>query len=206
MFPTAEKLLYYNIAYGLLYGRIIDEGEDNYEEEDTKDTVTDQHEYQAKARIHHINWLKIEYNTTDGFITARHKPEADLVSEYGTALDTTLAAWDQGDPIYFYKGSHFFVYPAPDSTESGADRLKTSMELYPADLVAGAPSLPENAHYLLAVYAAWMYHKNSGEDALAVGKEKDWKTGVSEMLETMFPRARQAEAIAHIPEDDGSDY
>lgn len=206
MFPTAEKLLYYNIAYGLLYGRIIDEGEDNYEEGDTTTTVDGQSDYEAKARIHHINWLKIEYNTTDGFITARYKPEADLVAEYGTTLDTTLAAWSASDPIYFYKGSHFFVYPAPATGEGGAARLKTSMELYPADLTTGSPSLPENAHYLLAIYAAWQYHKNNSEDTLAQAKERDWKSGVVEMLDTMFPRARQAVMEAHIPEDDGSDY
>src|ERR1044071_3611542 len=85
MFPIAEKLSYYNIGYGLLYGMIIDEKEDNYEEEDTSDTIADQSDYGAPSRIHHINWLKINYG--DGLIPARYKSEQDLISEYGSDLE-----------------------------------------------------------------------------------------------------------------------
>src|SRR3954462_4950327 len=97
MFPVAEKLTYYNIGYGLLYGMIIDEQEDTNEEEDTKTTVADQRDYKQKARIHHINWLKINYG--DGFIPARYKAEQDLISEYGNDLETVLSQWDKSDPI-----------------------------------------------------------------------------------------------------------
>lgn len=205
MFPLVEKLQYYNIAYGLLYGLILDEQEDNYEEEDTKTTVASQRDYKEKARIHHINWLKINYG--DGFIPAKYKSESDLISEYGNDLETVLSQWDQSNPIYWYKGSHLFVVPAPSASQAGADRLKVSMELLPADLVAsGTPTLPANFHYLLAVYAALQYHKNNLETNSAVIKDKDWKEGIAEMLATMFPRSREREMQVHIPDDDGSEY
>jgi hypothetical protein len=205
MFPTAEKLFYYNIGYGLLYGMVIDQQEDNYEEEDTKTTIADQRDYKQKARIHHVNWLKINYG--DGFIPARYKKEADLISEYGNELETVLTNWSQSDPLYWYKGKHLFVVPAPSSSQAGADRLKASMELLPADLTAGVtPDLVENFQYLLAEYAAHRYHQNNGESDMAVLRQNNFNTGAVLMLETMFPRARQAEMIAHTPNDDGSAY
>jgi|GEM_PF-2868091 len=205
MFPLVEKLGYYNIGYGLLYSLIIDEQEDNYEEEDTKTTVANQRDYKEKARIHHINWLKINYG--DGFIPAQYKPEGDLISEYGNDLETVLSEWDQSNPIYWYKGKHLFVVPAPSSSQAGADRLKVSMELLPADLTNGdTPDLPSNFHYLLAVYAALQYHKNNLETDAALIREKDWKEGIAEMLATMFPKARERELLVHIPDDDGSNY
>jgi len=205
MFPIAEKLSYYNIGYGLLYSLIIDEQEDNFEEEDTKTTVAAQRDYKQKARIHHINWLKIDYG--DGFIPARHKPEADLISEYGDQLETVLSEWNQSDPIYWYKGSHFFVVPAPSSSQAGADKLKVSQELLPVDLTAGAtPSHPENFHYLLAEYAAYRYHQNNGEMDTSLLRKKNFDEGTVLMIETMFPRARQQAYQAHVPDDDGSTY
>src|SRR2546430_2362271 len=85
MFPLAEKLAYYNEAGGILNAVIIDEQEDNNEEEDTKTTIAGQADYKEKARIHHINWLKIDYG--DGFIPAQYKNELDLISEYGNQLE-----------------------------------------------------------------------------------------------------------------------
>lgn len=206
MFPTAEKLLYYNIAYGLLYALIIDEQEDNYEEEYTKATVADQREYKQKARIHHVNWLKIDYG--DGFIPARYKSEQDLMAEYGSEFETVLSQWDKSNPIYWYKGQHLFVVPAPSSDEAGSDRLKVSQELYPVDLSGSSdePALPENFHYLLSEYSAHRYHQNNGESDMALMRLTNFNTGAKLMIETMFPRARQAEMQAHVPDDDGSNY
>ena len=206
MFPLAEKLAYYVEADGILNSLIIDEQEDTNEEEDTKTTVADQRDYKQKARIHHINWLKINYG--DGFIPARYKPEQDLISEYGRDLETVLSQWDQSDPIYWYKGTSFFVVPAPTSAQAGADRLKVSQELLPVDLDRSSnttPTLvPPNFHYLHAAYAAksWL----DEDDPLWKKNEERWTTGVQAMLRTMFPRARQAEMIAHVPEDYGYDY
>lgn len=209
MFPVAEKLLYYNIGKDLISAQIIDEQEDNFETEHTKDTVDGQSEYQEPSRIHHINWLQIKYNSTDGFIQARYKPEAELIAEYGTDYVSTLANWSKSDPIYFYKGSHFFVYPAPATGEGAADYLKISDELLPADLTAGAtPTFPADQHYLLAVFAAYWYHKNNNETELAAMRARDlpsWMVTV-DPVKTMFPRARQAELIAGTPDDDGSNY
>lgn len=206
MFTDAEKLLYFNIAYGLLYSLIIDEQEDNYEEEYTKDTVASQPEYQEKARIHHLNWLKINYG--DGFIPARYKSERDLIAEYGNELETALTGWSQSDPIYYYKGNHLFVYPAPTSAQAGAGRLKVSQELLPVDLSSDSdvPELPENYHYLLAEYSAHRYQQNNGETEMSLMRKKNFDEGAQLMIATMFPRARQAEMIAHVPDDDGSNY
>jgi hypothetical protein len=205
MFPVAEKLIYYNIGYGIHNGLIIDEQEDNYEEEDTKDTVAGQSEYQEKARIHHINWLKTNYG--NGFINARYMSEDDLISQYGDGLQTELDGWAASDPIYNYKGNHFFIYPAPTASQAGTSRLKVSIELIPADLTAGqTPKTPLNFHYLYGEFAAWKYHENNGEQAQAIQRKKNWDEGTALMLTTMFPRARQAEMQAHVPDDDGSQY
>lgn len=206
MFPLPEKLAYYVEADGLLNALIIDEQEDTNEEEDTKTTVADQRDYKQKARIHHINWLKINYG--DGFIPARYKSEADLISEYGNELETTLSQWSQSDPIYWYKGTSFFVVPAPSSSQAGADRLKVSQELLPVDLDRTdntTPLLvPPNFHYLHAAYAAksWL----DEDDPLWKKNDERWTNGVRAMLATMFPRSRQAEMTGHVPDDDGSDY
>jgi len=206
MFPIAEKLDYYNEAYGILNGLIIQQQEDRNEEEDTKDTVASQREYTEKARIHHINWLKINYG--DGFIPARYVPEADLISQYGTELEDTLDGWDKTDPIYFYKGSHLFVIPAPTASEAGSDRLKVSQELLPVDLDRTTNTTPElvplNYHYLHAVYAAlsWL----DEDDPLWKKASRKWNEGVALMLDTLYPRARQAEITASVPDDDGTDY
>lgn len=203
MFPVAEKLSYYNIGYGLLYGMIIDEQEDTYEEEDTKTTVANQSSYKQKSRIHHVNWLKIDYGS--GFITATYKSEGDLISEYGDDYEDTLDQWSQSDPIYYYKGKHLFINPAPTASQAGAGRLWVSQELLPPDLTAGdTPDLLENFHYLLSVYAAltWL----DEDDPLWAKRNKEWNDGVATMLKTMFPRVRQAEMIAHISNDDGSTY
>jgi hypothetical protein len=204
-FPLDEKLLYYNIAYGLLYGLIINEQEDNYEEEDTKSTVAGQRDYAAKSRIHHINWLKIDYG--QGFIPATYKRELDLVTEYGNELENALSQWNSSDPIYFYKGSSFFVLPAPTDAQAGADRLKVSHELLPNDLVASdTPLLPENYHHLLARYAAFQYHDNNGEDTQAAKRQTQFNEGAKLMIGTMFPRARQEDLVAQPPNDTGATY
>jgi hypothetical protein len=206
MFPVAEKLAYYIEADGILNALIIDEQEDTNEEEDTKTTVSGQRDYKQKARIHHINWLKINYG--DGFIPARYKSEQDLISEYGNDLETMLTNWDQSDPIYWYKGTSFFVVPAPSSSQAGADRLKVSQELLPVDLDRSSNTTPQlvppNFHYLHAAYAAksWL----DEDDPLWKKNEERWTNGVRAMLATMFPRSRQAEMIAHVPEDYGYDY
>lgn len=206
MFPLAEKLSYYVEADGILNSLIIDQQEDTNEEEDTKTTVAGQSEYKEKARIHHVNWLKINYG--DGFIPARYKSEQDLISEYGSDLETVLAGWDQSDPIYWYKGTWLFVKPAPTTAQAGADRLKASLELLPVDLdrtTNTTPTLvPANYHYLHAAYAAtkWL----DEDDPLWKKAKRAWDEGVPMMLATMFPRARQAEMIAHVPDDDGSNY
>ncbi len=206
MFPLAEKLDYYVEADGILNALIIDEQGDTNEEEDTKDTVAGQNAYLQKARIHHINWLKINYG--NGFVPARYKSEADLISEFGNEYEDSLLNYDQGSPIYFYKGSHFFIYPAPTIDQAGADRLKVSQELIPIDLNRTdnlTPNLvPPNFHYLHAAYAAksWL----DQDDPLWAKNDTRWKEGVAAMLQTMFPRARQEEMIVHIPDDNGFDY
>jgi len=116
-FPLAEKLAYYNEADGILNALIIDEQEDTNEEEDTKTTIADQRDYKQKDRIHHINWLKINYG--DGFIPARYKSEQDQISEFGDQLENELSQWSQSDPIYWYKGSSFFVVPPPHQHRPG---------------------------------------------------------------------------------------
>lgn len=206
MFPVAEKLAYYNEADGLLNSLIIDEQEDTGEEEDTKDTVAGQNAYKQKARIHHINWLKIDYG--NGLVPARYKSEKDLITEYGNEYEDYLATYDSGSPIYHYKGSHFFIYPAPTIAQAGAGRLKVSMELLPADLNRTdntTPTLvPLNFHYLHAAYAAMSWLDE--DDPLWKKNERRWTGGVAAMLATMFPRARQEEIIAGIPYDNGSNY
>lgn len=202
-FPLAEKLSYYNIGYGLLYSRIIAEQEDNYEEEDTKDTVASHSDYKEEARIHHVNWLKINYG--DGFIPARYVSEAELIARYGTELETVLANWPASDPIHNFKGKHHFVYPAPTASQAGADRLKVSQELLPADLATNdTPDLLENFHYLLAVYAArtWL----DEDDPLWAKRNQEWNDGTVAMLSTMFPRDREADIVATTNGDDGSTY
>jgi hypothetical protein len=206
MFPIAEKLAYYVEADGILNSLIIDEQEDTNEEEDTKTTVAGQRDYKQKARIHHINWLKINYG--DGFIPARYKREQDLIAEYGNELETALSQWDQSNPIYWYKGTSFFVVPAPTSAQAGADRLKVSQELLPVDLDRSSNTTPQlvppNFHYLHAAYAAMSWLDE--DDPIWKKNERRWTNGVAAMLATIFPRARQAEMIAHVPDDDGSEY
>ena len=206
MFPLADKLAYYNEADGLLNAVIIDQQEDTNEEEDTKDTVAGQNAYKQKARIHHINWLKINYG--NGFVPARYKSEKDLITEYGNEYEDYLSSYDSGSPIYYYKGSHFFVYPAPTADQAGADRLKVSQELLPIDLDRSAnttPTLvPVNFHYLHAAYAAMSWLDE--DDPLWKKNERRWTNGIQTMLSTMFPRARQEELIAGIPYDTGHNY
>jgi hypothetical protein len=204
-FPEAEKLAYYNEGQAILNGLIIQQQEDRAEEEDTKTTIAGQAEYQEKARIHHINWLKINYG--DGFIPARYMSEASLIAQYGSELETVLTQWDQGDPIYNYKGRHFFVRPAPSAAQAGADRLKTSMELLPEDLVDDADEpaiIPATFHYLLAAYSAMKWLE--ADDPLFAKAKNAWDEGTTIMLDTMYPRARQAEMVAGTPDDDGSEY
>jgi hypothetical protein len=205
MFPVAEKLIYYNIAYGILNGLIIDEQEDSFEAEYTKTTIAGQREYQENARIHHVNWLKVNYG--NGFIPAQYRSPSSLISEYGNELETELSQWDSSSPIYWYTGSSYVITPAPSATQAGANRLWLSAELLPADLTAGtSPSLPANYHYLLAEYAAHKYHQNNGEDTQGVLRKKNFDEGTALMLNTMFPRARQQEMMAHIPFDTGENY
>lgn len=206
MFPLAEKLDYYNEAQGILHGLILDEHEDRNETEQTKTTVSGQREYQEPSRIHHINWLKINYG--DGFIPARYMSEADQISQYGNELETNLTQWSQSSPIYWYKGSHFYVVPAPSATQAGADRLKLSVELLPADLDRTTNLTPQlipiNFHHLCAAYAAlsWL----DEDDPLWKKAKRKWDEGVALMLNTMFPRVRYENRQAHIPDDAGYDY
>lgn len=204
-FPAAEKLAYYNEGQAILNGLIIKQQEDRNEEEWTKDTVANQPEYHEKARIHHVNWLKINYG--DGFIPARYKSEASLIAEYGPDLETVLSQWPQSDPIYYYKGRHLFVRPAPSTDQAGAARLKASIELLPDDLADDADEpvlVPAPFHYLLAAYAAmkWL----DADDPLFAKAKDAWDQGTVLMLDTMYPRARQAEIIGGVPDDDGSEY
>lgn len=206
MFPLAEKLAYYNEADGILNALIIDEQEDTNESEVTTATVAGQSAYLQAARIHHVNWLKINYGS--GFIPARYKSEQDLISEYGEDYEETLDNWDISDPIYYYKGSHLFVSPAPTAAQAGAGRLWMSLELIPADLNRTdnlTPTLvPVNFHYLHAAYAAMSWLDE--DDPLWKKNERRWTNGVQAMLQTMFPRARQAENLAHIEYDTGHNY
>jgi hypothetical protein len=206
MFPLAEKLAYYVEADGILNALIIDEQEDSNETELTKTTVAGQRDYAAPSRIHHINWLKINYG--NGFIPARHRSQADLISEYGNEFETELSQWDSSNPIYWFTGNSIFIAPAPLATQAGSDRLKLSAELLPNDLDRSTyttPTLvPANFHYLHAAYAAscWL----DEDDPLWAKANKKWTEGVILMLRTMFPRSRQEEITAHISNDDGSDY
>lgn len=205
LFPAAEKLLYYNIAQGILNALLSREQEDSNEVEETKTTVAGQSDYKEKARILRANWLKINYG--QGLIPARYVSEDDLIARYGTEYESVVAAWPKSDPIYRYKGHHFFVNPPPAEGEAGANRLVVSLELLPEDMAeGGTPSLPVAWHYLLSVYAAWQYHKNNGETEAASLRQGEWNEGTVLMLETSFPRAKENEAVARIPNDDGSSY
>lgn len=207
MYPTAKKLIWLNVAKNVLYALITRNQEQRYEEEDTKDTVAGQSEYGEKARIHHVNWLKIDYG--DGFVTARYYDERQLVSDYGTALESTLEGWSASDPIYFWKGSHLFVYPAATAAQAGADRLKSSLECYPADMTDGADEIPVpiGFEHVPAIYAAWRYHDDNGEDAQAAKRASELPDGMVRMsVEMVAPRARQEELIGGVPDDSGEDY
>lgn len=206
MFPTAEKLIYYNIAYGLLYGRIIDEQGENYESEPSAiTTVADTGEYSFASRLHHVNWVKVNYG--DGLIPARWMTQLDLISLYGNGLEDVLGEWSTSDPIYWVEGDKLNIRPKPTAAQAGASRLQYSAELLPSDLTAGGtPSLPENFHYLLGEFAAFKYHENIGETEYAVLRKRNFDEGAALMIETAFPRARQHIIQAHIPDDDGSDY
>jgi hypothetical protein len=206
MFPLAEKLIYYVEADGILNALIIDEQEDSNEAELTKTTVSGQRDYAAPSRIHHINWLKVDYG--NGFIPAKYRGEEDLISEYGNDLETELSQWDSSYPIYWFTGNSIYIVPAPSASQAGSDRLKLSAELLPNDLdrtTYTTPQLvPPNFHYLHAAYAAksWL----DTDDPLWAKNEKRWNDGVKAMLATMFPRSRQQETIASIANDDGSTY
>jgi hypothetical protein len=207
MFPSAEKLTYYNIAYGLLYSLIVDEQEDTLESEPTPiTTVADTGNYAIASRLHHINWAKVDYGT--GLIPARKTTQQDLISEYGNELETVLAGWDHSDPIYWLENGEINIRPKPTSAQAGAGRLQYSAEILPSDMTAGqSPSaIPPNYHYLLGEYAALRYHENQGEDTFAVVRKRNFDEGARLMLETMFPVARQSYIQAHIPDEDGSNY
>jgi hypothetical protein len=207
MFPLAEKLAYYIEADGILNSLIIDEQEDTNESEPSAiTTIANQRNYAVNSRSHHLNWAKIDYG--DGFIPARYKSQQDLISEYGNDLEAALSQWDKSDPIYWYESNEINIVPAPSASQAGAGRLKYSTELIPSDLDRSSnttPTLvPPNFHYLHAAYAAksWL----DEDDPLWKKNDERWNNGVRAMLATMFPRARQAETIAHVPDDDGSDY
>jgi hypothetical protein len=206
MFPLDEKLAYYNEADGILNAMIIDEQENTNESETLNDTVAGQNAYEQHSRIHHVNWLKIDYGS--GFIPARYKSEADLISEYGEGYEETLDNWDISDPIYYYKGSHLFVSPAPTADQAGEDRMWMSVELIPDELDRDendTPTLvPPNFHYLHAAYAAMSWLDE--DDPLWKKNERRWTSGIAVMLNTMFPRSRQEETQAHIDYDTGHNY
>lgn len=213
MFPITEKLSYYNIAYGLLYAMIIDEQEGNYELEPTPiDTVANTGNYQIALRAHFLNWVKMNYG--DGFIPARYKSQEDLIAEYGHDLETTLSQWPTSDPIYWFEGTgtgtppgEINIIPKPTAAQAGAGRLKYSIDYLPDDMTIGStPNLLQNFHFLLALYAAFMYHDNNGEDAQATKRETQFEKGAARMMKAMFPRARQKDQQAHVPDDDGSNY
>jgi hypothetical protein len=205
MFPTAEKLTYYNIGYGLLYGLIIDEQEDTLEAEPTAiTTLANTGNYAVAARLHHVNWVKVNYG--DGLIPATYKSYQDLILEYGSVLESTLDGWSASDPIYWYENSEINIRPKPTTSQAGASRLQYSAEVLPSDMTAGQSpaALDANFHYLLAVYAAltWL----DEDDPLWDKRYKEWNEGRATMLKTMFPRVRQGEMQAHVFDDDGSEY
>jgi hypothetical protein len=206
MFPTAEKLAYFNEGQATLNGLIIQQQEDRGESEPTAaTTVAGQSDYAETSRIHHINWLKISYDGTN-FIPARYTPEQQLISQYGPDYESTLTGWSAAEPMYFYKRDKYFVYPAPTGAQAGVGRLKTSVELLPADLTSGSDTpaiIPATFHYLLAIYAAlsWL----DADDTLFAKAQKKWDTGIPLMLETMYPRAIQRELLSGVPDEDGSD-
>lgn len=206
MFPLAEKLAYYVEADGILNALIIQEQGDSNEAELTKTTAAGQRDYAAPSRIHHINWLKVDYG--NGFIPARYRGETDLISEYGNDLETELSQWDSSYPIYWFTGNSVYIVPAPSSTQAGADRLKLSAELLPNDLdrtTYTTPTLvPPNFHYLHAAYAAMSWLDE--DDPLWAKNDKRWTEGVKIMMETMFPRSRQEELIVGTPFDTGEEY
>lgn len=212
MFPIAEKLTYYNIAYGLLYAMVIDAQEGSYELEPTAiNTTANTGNYQIALRAHFVNWVKINYG--DGFIPARYKSQQDLIAEYGNQLETVLASWSTSDPIYWFEGTgtgtppgEINIIPKPTTAQAGTGRLKYSIDYLPDDLTAGnTPNILQNFHYLLAEYAAGRYHENNAETGEAALRKGNFAEGAKLMLETMFPRARQAEIIGHVPDDNGFD-
>lgn len=212
MFPIAEKLLYYNIAYGLIYSLIIDEQEGATELEPTAiNTVADTGNYQIAQRAHIINWVKVNYG--DGLVPAKYKSYQDLITEYGSALETTLDNWSTVEPIYWYEGTgtgtppgEINIRPKPTAAQAGTGRLKYSVDYLLDDLTAGdTPNIPQNYHFLLAEYAAYFYHENNGETTDAALRKAKFAEGAKIMISTMFPRARQQEYQAHVPDEDGSD-
>jgi hypothetical protein len=204
-FPATEKLAYYVEADGILNSLIIRNQEDRAEEEWTKATVADQDAYKEKARIHNVKWLKVNYG--DGFVPARYMSEGDQKARYGSALAETLDSWDKATPIYWWKGSHLFIAPAPDADQAGADRLWASIELLPTDLDRSdnnTPTLvPVNFHHLHPAYAAMSWLDE--DDPLWAKAKRKWDEGVAFMLETMYPRAREAEETAGYPAEEGWD-
>jgi hypothetical protein len=205
-FPAAEKLSYYVEADGILNGLILKQQEDRAETEWQRDTVADQTAYEAPAGIHDVKWLKIDYG--NGFVPAVYIPEATLKDRYGSDLESALAGWNSSQPLYFFKGKHLFVFPAATSDNEGSNRLKASLELLPTDLDRSSnntPTLvPANFHYLHCAYAAcsWL----DEDDPLWRKNQRKWQEGITLMLDTMYPRALEAEIVAGVPADDGSNY
>lgn len=207
MFPEAEKLVYLNVAKNLLFNLIAVNGQDRSEQEVTKTTVAGQREYAEQSRIRHVNWLKVNYG--DGFVPARYVSEAQLIADYGTSLETTLTGWSYTDPIYYWKGSHLFISPAPTATQAGADRLKASIEVYPAEMTTGTDVIPVPIafEHIPSVYAAWRYHNNNGEDSQAGKLALELPDGMIRMdLDSIDPRAREEVLVSGVAYDDGSQY
>jgi hypothetical protein len=206
-FPAAEKLDYYIEADGILNALIIQQQEDRNESTpDPVDTIAGQTAYAAPARIHHVNWLQIDYG--NGFVAARYVRESTLIAWFGSEYANILAGWSGSYPIYNYKGNSFNIYPAATTDTAGTGRLKYSIETIPLDLDRGSndtPALvPVNFHYLHCAYAAMSWLDE--DDTLRAKAEKKWTQGVRTMLDTMFGRAAEEEIIGKVMADDDFDY
>lgn len=202
-FPPEDKLVYYNIGYGILNGLIRAEQDEYYETEPTPITTVSGQRAYSIARDSVVNWVKVNYGA--GFIPARFKSQEELLSQYGTELETVLSTWDSSDPIYWLEAAELNIVPAPSASQAGAGRLKYSTEPLQDPLAENdTPLLPGNTHQGLSAYAAISFLDE--DDPLWKKAKRMWDEVVQLIQHASFPRARQESINSSVPEDYGDSY